>query len=321
MLHFAWPWLFLILPLPWLIRWLLPRAKMMITEAIRLPHFAAVAELFNNQITAKRKSFIVILLIAWLSLIVAAANPQWLGKAIALPTAGRDIMLAVDLSGSMRMPDMVWHHRNVTRLQVVKALGADFIKSRQGDRLGLILFGTRAYLQTPLTFDAHTVAAMLQDASSGLAGQYTAIGDAIGLAIKRLQHSKKGNRVLILLTDGQSNTGAVEPLAAAKMAAKYGIRIYTIGLGAKELVVPGFFGNQVVNPSQDLDVTVLKDIAKITGGLYFRAEDGADLQSIYRRIDAVEPVISDKRYFRPITHLYPWPLSLAVLLSFIAFLL
>ncbi len=173
---------------------------------------------------------------------------QSFGETIVLPQKGRDIMLAVDISGSMKMEDMSIKGQSVSRLAVVKMVGKEFINSRKGDRLGLILFGSRAYLQTPLTFDTKTVQHMLNDATIGLAGMQTAIGDAIGLAAKRLLDISQENRVLILLTDGGNNSGAVSPLSAAKLAAENNIRIYTIGFGADQLTVPTMFGRQTINP-------------------------------------------------------------------------
>ncbi len=170
---------------------------------------------------------------------MAAARPQSVGETVHLPVTGRSIMLAVDLSGSMQTPDMRSGSHAVSRLAAVKAVAGEFIKHRAGDRLGLILFGDEAYLQVPLTLDRNTVRTLLDEAQIGLAGQQTAIGDAIGLAIKRLRDEPIKNRVLILLTDGASNAGNVDPLKAADLAAREGVRIYTIGVGADEMMVPG----------------------------------------------------------------------------------
>ena len=211
---------------------------------------------------------------------------------------------------------MMLNGRRVTRLQVVKKAADQFVEKRKGDRIGLILFGSRAYLQTPLTFDRQTVIDMLNDATIGLAGIETAIGDAIGLAIKRLREYPVESRVLILLTDGSNNAGSVKPIPAAKLAAKEKIRIYTIGLGAERMVVASIFGNQVVNPSQDLDESSLKEVAKLTGGLYFRARNTQELEKIYQSLDKLEPISEDTIVFRPKKPLYPWPLALMLLLSF-----
>jgi len=157
---------------------------------------------------------------------------------------------------------------------------------------------------------------MLNDASIGLAGPQTAIGDAIGLAIKRLEKTPGKSKVLVLLTDGANNSGSVDPLDAASMAKQFGIKIYTIGIGANRLVVPGLFGPQVIHPTRSLDEKTLQEIAQTTGGLFFRATNSADLQRVYQKLNKIVPVISAKSIFRPIDPLYPWPLGLAVLLSF-----
>jgi Ca-activated chloride channel family protein len=210
---------------------------------------------------------------------------------------------------------MTLNGQPVDRLTLVKAAANDFIAQRKGDRLGLILFGSKAYLQTPLTFDHTTVADMLADASIGLAGVETAMGDAMGLAIKELTQNAEKDRILILLTDGGNNAGQVQPLEAARLAAQNHIRIYTIGLGASALVINSLLGPQVINPVSDLDQDVLKTIAKQTGGLYFRAANAEDLYQVYQTMDQIEPVAADAGRFHPVTPLYAWPLAVALLLS------
>jgi Ca-activated chloride channel family protein len=224
-------------------------------------------------------------------------------------------MLALDLSGSMQTPDMELNGHYFDRLAVVKIAARKFIQARTGDRLGLILFGTQAYLQTPLTFDQKTVLEMLNDATIGLAGSQTAIGDAVGLALKQLGRAPGHSKVIILLTDGGNNAGTVSPLDAAAMAKKLGIKIYTIGIGAKRLVVQGLFGPQVIHPTNELDEETLKKMAKITGGLFFRADSGEELKQVYAEINKLVPIVSAKNIFRPIKPLYPWSLGLALILS------
>ena len=219
-------------------------------------------------------------------------------------------MLAVDISGSMEKEDMLVNRRYTNRIIAVKAVVGDFIKKRAGDRLGLILFGQQGYLQTPLTHDAKTVDQHLQEAQLGFAGNATAIGDAIGLSIKRLRDRPTDSRVLILLTDG-ANTAGTDPIQAATIAAEAEIRIHTVGVGAQEIVERGFFGrNRRVNPSQDLDEETLLQIADKTGGKYFRARDPQELQQIYAEIDKLEP-IPEEQTFRPTKSLLHWPLSAA----------
>ena len=319
MISLQWPWVLVALPLPWLVwRWL-PAAPRGIGRALRLPFYAEVAGLGtpHHGRPETNRGILALTTLAWVLLVLAAARPQWLGAPLELPVSGRDLMLAVDISGSMKLPDLDTGAEKQSRLAVVKTVADRFIHARQGDRLGLILFGTRAYLQTPLTFDRHTVAAMLDEAQIGMAGKNTAIGDAIGLAVKRLRHTPTQQRVLILLTDGVNNAGEVSPLQAAKLAATAKVRIYTVGLGADRMAVQGFFGTQIVNPSQDLDEATLKRIAKETGGRYFRARDQDALAQVYHQLDQLEPVERDHQTLRPRTALYMWPLGLALLLSLI----
>jgi len=236
---------------------------------------------------------------------------------VPLPLAGRDLMLAVDISGSMTEADMVIGGRVVDRLTAVKAVAGDFIERREGDRVGLILFGQQAYLQTPLTFDRETVRTLLFESAVGLAGRETAIGDAIGLAIKRLRRTPdeppETERVLILLTDGANTAGSIAPLKAAELAAEADIRIHTIGVGADPRI--GLGGFSLSLGRSPLDERTLSAIADTTGGRYFRARDVRELQGIYAALDELEPVESDQRVYRPVDELFNWPLGGALLLS------
>lgn len=253
--------------------------------------------------------------LTWLLLLLAASNPVWIDKAIPLKQQGRNLFLAVDISGSMQTKDMQYRGENVSRLATIKAIAKQFIKERPVDRFGLILFGSKAYLQTPLTHDHKTISNMLDDATPGLAGTRTAIGDAIALAIKRLKDNRHHNNVLILLTDGQNNAGHVLPTEAAKLAAQQKIKIYTIGLGANQLLVPTLFGNRTINPSADLDASMLKQIAQLTGGEFFRATSPAELQATYQSIDKLEPSPSKGLILHPRKTLFYWPLMIGLLIS------
>ncbi len=314
-IEFAWPYLFAALPLPLLVAALVPRAQHASGPTLRLPFFADLQAVTAPQGTTRTRWRLLLAGVVWVLLVVAASRPQLVGDPISLPVTGRDLLLAVDISGSMQRQDMMLNGQRVNRLRVVKAVAGQFVERRQGDRLGLILFGERAYLQTPLTFDRDTVKTLLLEAEIGLAGKATAIGDAIGLAVKRLRDQPQENRVLILLTDGANTAGAVDPLQAADLAAREGLRIYTIGLGADELVVEDFFGLRRVNPSAELDEEALTTIAEKTGGRYFRARDTSGLAEIYTLLDALEPVSTEEDIFRPIHELFPWPLGIALFLS------
>lgn len=313
--EFAWPWMIVLLPLPWLLRrWLRPAAP---AQGLHLPqpgiHLATV--------TAQRGAGASrwLLLLAWLCLIAAAARPQWVGPPQSRQRSGRALMLAVDLSGSMRTGDMELGGESVSRFGAVEAIAGDFIARRNGDEMGLILFGSQAFLVTPLTYDLSAVRAQLQGAAVGLAGTETAIGDAIGVAVKRLSALPQQARVLVLLTDGVNNAGSIDPREAARAAKAAGVRIYTIGIGATRMRIPGFFGSQLVNPSADLDANMLTGIAEQTGGRFFRATDSSELADAYREIDALEPMPQQGPMLRPRHELFRWPLlaALALLLLLI----
>lgn len=319
MLAFDYPWLALALPLPLLIYLLWPRARGH-EAALRIPFYQEFAgtESAPTRKLRKRGAPLALALL-WLLLVAAACAPRWLGDPVALPASGRDLLLAVDISGSMQIEDMQAGDQLVARVVAVKAVVADFIRHRRGDRIGLILFGTQAYLQAPLTFDLATVGRFLEEAQLGFAGPETAIGDAIGLAVKRLRERPGDRHVLVLLTDGANTAGKVNPLAAAKLAAENHVVIYTVGVGADELVLPGLFGSSFgqrrVNPSADLDEDALQTIASTTGGRYFRARDPQELAGIYRLLDELEPVADQNQTYRPQQALFFWPLGAALLVS------
>ncbi len=315
MIHFEWPWLLLCLPLPLLIRWLMPPVNPVEQAALKVPFLEDFGELQSQYFVKRKRWPIWLAVIAWFFLIIASMRPQWLGEPIEQAVTGRDLMLAVDLSGSMEEQDFVINGEQVDRLTATKMVAGEFISRRVGDRIGLILFGSKAYLQAPLTFDRKTVLTLLNESAIGLAGKNTAIGDAIGLAVKRLRKQSANSRVLILLTDGANTAGEISPLKAAELAAKEGLKIYTIGVGADEMLVRSLFGVRKVNPSRDLDEKTLRAIAEKTGGKYFRARNTEQLEEIYKILDQLEPVEKDQQFFRPRTELFHWPLAVALILS------
>jgi len=321
MLTFQLLWVCYLLPLPIVAYWLLPRAKTQ-QAAVRVPFYRELEGLAHQRsITGgQRKIRVLTLALVWCSLVAAAAQPLWIGEPVSLPSSGRDLLLAVDISGSMNREDMQAQGKLIPRIFAVKAVLNDFIDRRLGDRLGLILFGTNAYLQAPLTFDRTTVKRFLLEAQIGFAGdKQTAIGDAIGLAVKRLRQRPGDRHVVILLTDGANNGGEVNPIPAAKLARQENIVIYTVGVGADQMVQPGIFGSRVgarkVNPSADLDEETLREIANLTGGKYFRARDPIELIKIYQLLDELEPVEDREKSFRPQKALFFWPLGVALALS------
>lgn len=316
MIHFDWPWIALILPLPWFIRRFLSAINAQKEAALCVPS-SQIHSLPRSIPSSKKssKAILIVATLAWILLVTATTRPQWMGAPVELPISGRDLLMAVDLSGSMEMEDFKLNGTMVDRLTATKYVAGRFIQRRKGDRLGLILFGRNAYLQTPLTFDRKTVQTLLEEAVIGLAGKETAIGDAIGLAVKKSKDRPQENRVLVLLTDGANTAGQVSPLKAAQLAASEKLKIYTIGIGADEMMVRSFFGSRRVNPSADLDEKTLTEIATLTGGRYFRARDTDELETIYQLLDQLEPIEEETQSFRPTRSLFFWPLSLSLLLG------
>ena len=309
MFELAWPALLFALPLPLSMLWL-PPLPASPAGAIRVP-FAGrcdVASVTGSEAAPRVR--LLGLWLVWCLLVLAACRPQWVGEAQSLTVTGRDLMLAVDISGSMEEEDMEIGGRAVQRLDAVKALLGEFIARRQGDRLGLVLFGAAAYVQAPLTHDLSTVRTLLDEAQLGFAGNGTAIGDAIGLGIKKLQSRPASGRVMVLLTDGANNAGSVAPEQAARLAKQAGVRVYTIGLGAE----PGVF-SRLLRRNADLNEPLLQFIASTTGGTYFRARDAGELASIYQALDRLEPIDYERNQVRPVTEWFHLPLGLAVLVA------
>ena len=316
---FAWPWLLLALPLPWLLRRLLPPARSA-AAALKVPYGARLDAIAGTSGHARGGGVGVLAWLAWALLCVAAARPQQLGAPVAPPQAGRDLMLAVDLSGSMSDEDMALGGGLVDRLTAAKAVLADFLDRREGDRVGLIVFGQKAYALTPMTLDLDSVRQQLDDSVVGLAGRETAIGDAIGLAVKRLGRQPAQQRVLILLTDGVNTAGLLDPIKAAELARDNGVRIHAIAFGGSGGGI-SVFGLPIQLPGggEDIDEATLKRIAQLTGGREFRARDTEQLAGIYAEIDRLEPVQREGQRVRPRIERYPWPLSAALAIGLLAF--
>lgn len=314
MIEFLWPLAFLLLPLPFVARWLMKPAEMPAAGALRVPFYQRLTAggAGRGKGSMRRPLRLVLATLIWALVVTALARPVFVGPEVPLPLEGRNIMMAIDLSGSMGQEDFALNGRPTTRLEVVKDAAQDFIARREGDRLGLVLFSDRAYLQAPLTFDRQVVGNLLGEAEVGLTGQETAIGDAIAVSSKRLKDRPADSRVLVLLTDGASNAGAIEPIPAAELAKDLGIRIYTIGVGAGPQEVQTAFGRQIVDPSRGLDEATLSKIAETTGGQYFRARDVKGLARIYAEIDRLEPVEGEPQTIRPSVALFYWPLGAAL---------
>jgi Ca-activated chloride channel family protein len=315
MLVFDFVWALALLPIPLLIRLFMPPFGGS-THSIQSPSFAYLSQLHAStaHLPALRFNWRIILLsIIWVLLTVATARPQWLGEVQAIPTQARNIVLAVDISGSMSRQDMSSYPAKKDRLAVVKEIIANFIKLRVRDRLSLVLFGSQAYIHVPLTVDHDSLNTLLQEATIGIAGKYTAIGDALGLSIKALDGTASSMQkgMIILLTDGRNNAGKTKPLDIANLSRELKVKIHTIGIGSdKDNSISGFFFNN--NPSADLDNKTLQQISATTGGNFFRATDKKSLQKIYKLIDQLEPTTGDGNNYRPVISLYYWPLSLAL---------
>lgn len=317
MLSLSYPWVFLLLPLPWLLR---PRKTLQAVAAPRLPidHWLAdLPGMSEEQPDHQQPRWLTILfLAAWLAFLLALSRPQSIGEAVSLPVSGRDLMLVVDISPSMKETDMVLHGGGVDRLTALKSVLHDFITQRTGDRLGLILFASQPYVQAPLTFDHPTVKTLLDESVLGIAGRSTAIGDALGLAIKRLRDRPQDQRTVILLTDGVSNDGEMPPEKAAELAKAAGVRVYTIGFGSDQTRTR-LFGLLQSNPANPMDEKQLQTIAQTTGGHFYRARSTPELALIYESINQLEPIELEDHSYKPVTEYYPWPLAAA--LGFFAF--
>lgn len=308
MFEFAWPWVFLLLPLPLLVYWLAPPAKVE-NIGLRVPFFdriRAIDTQSHASTTSKKWLKIIALIVIWILVLLACAKPQRIGDPITLPKDGRDLFVAFDISMSMVENRMRVENNRLTRLEVVRYILGEFVQRRKGDRVGLILFGSNAYLQSPLTFDLATVHQYINEAQAGFAGPSTAIGDAIGLAVKRLKDRPEGRRVLILFTDGENNAGEVLPRRAADLAEQAGVKIYTVGFGES---------------SRSLDEQTLQYAATKTGGEYFRARSAQELNGIYNYIDELEPVEQEENVFRPVITYFYYPLIAALIVSLMVALL
>lgn len=316
--HCAWPWAWWLMPLP-LLMWFWPQHRAD-AAALRVPYAEQL------QAVAQAKSVPALRMPRWLAwlgwvlLCAALARPQQLGDVIQPPRQARQMMLAVDLSGSMNEPDMVLGGNVVDRLTAAKAVLSDFLDRREGDRVGLLVFGQRAYALTPLTADLTSVRDQLSDSVVGLAGRETAIGDAIALSVKRLRAQKQGQRVLVLLTDGVNNAGVLNPLKAAELAKAEGVRVYTIAFGGGG--GDALFGVPIpASGNDETDEDVLRKIAQQTGGRFFRARDTQELAGIYAELDRLEPVKGFGPSVQPRVERYYWPLGAAIVIALLAYVL
>lgn len=323
MIGFYWPWAAVLLPLPLLVRLLWPRPHGATdaythgdSSTLLHPALGRLASTFvaSRSLThAGSRLQLVMQALLWTLLVAALMRPQWLEPYTEIRTEGYDLMLAVDTSRSMEALDFTVEGRQVTRMAVVKGVIGRFIKARDGDRIGIVVFGSQAFVLSPMTLDLQALHMLLDGIVTRMAGDGTAIGDAIGLGVKKLRERPEGSRVLILVTDGENTEGSMPPVLAAQLAAHEGIRIYTIGVGSKGMV-PIVENGKLTQVRMEIDEALLTQVAEISGGAYFRATDSGALDKIYRQIDTLEKTRAESRTVMIPQPLYRWPLGLALLL-------
>ncbi len=307
MLQFAWPAVALALFLPWLAARLLPPAAPL-AAPLRVPFFRAAHGWQGAAQGSQLRVRSVLALAAWALLVTAACRPQWIGEPVGVPSSGRSLLLALDLSGSIRDISLGAE----SGPEVLRRTAREFIAGRAGDRVGLVVFGSQAHVQAPPSHDLPALAALVEESFIGLAGEGTALGDAIALGVARLRAMPREQRVLVLITDGSSTEGVMKVPEAALLAQHHGVRVHAIGLGEPR-------SGAKASPGEGLDEPALKEIAARTGGLYFRAGDAGALARIYETLGRHEPARIDTRHYRPAIELYVWPLALAALLALAAF--
>jgi Ca-activated chloride channel family protein len=313
-LELAHPLVLLALPLPLLVWWLLP-ARRERANALRVPFFgslvdAAGAEARDGAVVLRRTWLqVFVAVVAWCLLILALARPEWVGEPIVREEAARDVMLAIDLSGSMEYRDFPAEDgTRLSRLAAVQRVVDRFVAARERDRIGLVVFGARAYLQLPFTRDLDTARALVALMEVGMAGPQTALGDSIGLAIRAFESSEVDERLLILLTDGNDTASTMTPVNAAEIARMNGVEIFTIGIG------------DVNATGEDrVDFDVLETIAARTGGQFFNAADETALEQVYQRIDTLAAAEVRVQSWRPRTSLVHWPAGAAILLTLLGY--
>ena len=313
MIEFVYPLLAWLLPLPLLVYLFVPPHRST-RPAIAVPFFDQLVNLSGEtphrgaQVSLRGRIRMLLLIVLWLCIVTALTKPQWLGPPVTREQSARDLMVAVDLSASMENQDFVDKQgQNVDRLTAVKSVLTDFIAARPHDRLGLIVFGDAPFLQTPFTQDHATWLTLLNETEIAMAGRSTALGDAIGLAIKHFESDKAGlsrkNRVLIVLTDGNDTGSSVPPIEAAKVAARFDVTIYPIAIGDPE-----------TTGEQALDSTTLQRVAQLTNGVFYQALDRKQLSAIYDQIATLEPQIFETLSYHPKVELHFYPLVLVALI-------
>lgn len=309
----AYPWVFLLLPLPLLLYFMLPPLRMK-SASVRLPTYEKALDYIGQKprksALVKRRGILnwLAMSLCWVLVLAALSSPQLVGEPELKVKTSRNFLIAADISFSMATKDWEIDNQKVRRWDAVKDVMHEFIRKREGDRMGLIFFGSSAYIQAPFTPDLQTVSQMLEEADVGMAGQMTHIGKAITKGVGMFEKDTIETKVMLLLTDGVDAGTDILPLDAADMAKEDTVIIYTIGIGDPN------------SGNSDLAEKTLEEIADMTGGQYFRAIDEARLQEIYTEVDKLEPIEYEEEENRPVTLLYQYPLAAAVaLLLFTAF--
>ena len=302
MYQFVWPFVFLLLPLPFVLRQVLGQSdftSQAFSGALNVPFFNRLQKLTGRQSAPNRRISPLLWTLVWLMFVVAAARPIWIGEPITLEKEARNIVLTLDVSGSMDEEDFDINGHPLTRLEMVKRLAKDFIDKRRGDNLGLVIFGSEAYSYAPLSPDAKTLTGLMDEIGIGIAGTQTAIGDALALAVQSVASVPENARIVILMSDGFANAGVVQVSEAMEIAKKANVKVYTIGIGSDRKTIQDFLGFVQINSSLDLDEDTLRQIAAQTGGQYFRAKTSNDLQKIYQLIDDLETTKAEETTVRP----------------------
>lgn len=325
MYQFIWPLVFLLLPLPFIWRRFSKGSSLNTSveeDALKVPFFERLKELSPATHSSSSSTISPLFwTLTWLFFIIAAARPVWIGKPIILNEEARNILLTLDVSGSMDEQDFDIAGHPITRLEIVKHLAKDFIQKRQNDNLGLVIFGSEAYTYAPLSPDTKTLTSLLDEIGIGIAGTQTAMGDALAMAVQSVVSIPTNSRIVILMSDGFSNAGVISVTEALDIAKKMNVKVYTIGIGSNKQMVQDFFGFVQMNASLDLDEETLQKIAQETGGQYFRAKSTTDLKKIYDIIDKLETTEATEQTIYPRKEIAFYFILLGLLFWFLAFVI
>ena len=323
MISFAYPEAIWVILLPLVAYAILPVASKMYGDALRVPFLKDILKIkenvrMRNRFRLQNRSIswfkMLILMFAWMFMTAALCRPQWAGEPQRVKHEGRDILLVVDISNSMSERDFLYRNNYYSRIDAVKSVVSHFADERTDDRIGLVLFGTRAYMQVPLTYDKKSLKEVLQTATAGMAGNSTSIGDAVAVALKNLAEVDNGkdNKIIILLTDGENNDGRMSFPQAIKLAQQEKVKVYTIGAGSD--TQPFFGGLFAIPANSGLDERSLQQLAQATEGTYFRAKDVDSLIKIYDEINKMEAQEQQGRFVQEVKDLFYYPAAVAGML-------